>query len=144
MNNKDEFSIEELRVDSNLTGLKETLSNLREVTLTDDDIRPQLKTILGNDTHIFVAREDEIIGSVSVIIEQKIIHEGSKVAHIEDVVTRKGHEGKGVATAILKEVVEYARKRGCYKVLLDCDGQLIRFYERQGFHLHGNHFRLDL
>ena len=37
-----------------------------------------------------------IIGSTTLLIEQKFIHDGGKVGHIEDVVTRKGYEGFGI------------------------------------------------
>jgi len=135
--------IEKLTSDD-VKGLSDTIANLREVGLEDDRIRQLLKTMADQDIHVFVAREDEIIGSVSLIVEQKLIHEGGIVGHIEDVATRKSHEGKGVGSALMKEAVSYAKKRGCYKVMLDCETDLMPFYERFGFKEGDHSMRLDL
>ncbi len=43
-----------------------------------------------------VLNDGKVIGSISVLIEKKFIHNCGKVAHIEDVVTRKGYEGIGI------------------------------------------------
>jgi glucosamine-phosphate N-acetyltransferase len=93
---------------------------------------------------IYVAVENsKIIGSASILIEQKFIHEGGKVGHIEDVVVRKEFQGRGIGQKIVKSLLEYAEKQGCYKTILDCADDLVQFYEKIGFKRHSNSMRFD-
>ena len=93
---------------------------------------------------IYVAEENsKIIGSASILIEQKFIHDGGKVGHIEDVVVRKEFQGKGVGKQIVVALLRYAEKQGCYKTILDCADELIPFYENIGFKRHSNSMRFD-
>lgn len=93
---------------------------------------------------IYVAVQDsKIIGSASILIEQKFIHEGGKVGHIEDVSVRKEFQGMGVGQKVVKALLEYAQRQGCYKTILDCTDDLIPFYEKIGFARHSNGMRFD-
>ena len=101
--------------------------------------------ISKNPDHvIYVAiYNGEIIGSTTLLIEQKFIHDGGKVGHIEDVVVRKEYQGKGVGKKIVNALLKYAEKKGCYKTILDCSDDLIPFYESIGFKRHSNSMRFD-
>ena len=66
------------------------------------------------------------------------------MGHIEDVAVRKKYQGKGIGQEIVKELVKYAKKKGCYKTILDCSDELIPFYEKIGFKRHSNSMRIDL
>jgi glucosamine-phosphate N-acetyltransferase len=93
---------------------------------------------------IYVAIENsKIIGSASILIEQKFIHNGGKVGHIEDVVIRKEFQGKGQGQKIVRALLDYAEKQGCYKTILDCTDNLMQFYENIGFKRHSNSMRYD-
>lgn len=93
---------------------------------------------------IYVAVIDsKIIGAASIIIEQKFIHNGGKVGHIEDVVVAKEFQGKGIGQKIVRSLLEYAQKQDCYKTILDCTDDLIPFYKKLGFKLHSNSMRFD-
>ena len=85
----------------------------------------------------------EIIGATTLLIEQKFIHDGGKVGHIEDVVVRKEYQGKGVGKKIVNALLKYAEKKGCYKTILDCSDELVPFYESIGFKRHSNSMRFD-
>ncbi|MFI5416260.1 MAG: GNAT family N-acetyltransferase [Nitrososphaerales archaeon] len=85
----------------------------------------------------------EIIGATTLLIEQKFIHDGGKVGHIEDVVVRKEYQGKGVGKKIVNALLKYAEKKGCYKTILDCSDELVPFYKSIGFKLHSNSMRFD-
>jgi len=96
------------------------------------------------DYIIYVAIDDgNVIGATTLLIEQKFIHEGGKVGHIEDVVVRNGYQGKGVGKKIVTALLKYAEKKGCYKTILDCTDDLIPFYEKIGFKRHSNSMRFD-
>jgi len=93
---------------------------------------------------IYVAIENsEIIGTASMLIEQKFIHNGGKVGHIEDVAVRKEFQGKGIGQKIVRALLDYAGKQDCYKTILDCNDNLIQFYENIGFKRYSNSMRYD-
>ena len=57
-----------------------------------------LRKIKQNPDHIIHVAVDnnKIVGSTTLFIEQKFIHDGGLVGHIEDVVVRKDYEGRGI------------------------------------------------
>ena len=57
----------------------------------------------------------------------------SKCGHIEDVVTLKSYEGKGIGKYLTKILKDIAAELKCYKVILDCKDSNIKFYELNGF-----------
>jgi len=127
-----------------LFALVELLSDLTTVG------NPQIGNISKNIwKNIYVAtiptlNSDTIIGSITLLIEPKIIHNGSSVGHIEDVVVSRSCRGNGVGTMLIKHVVNKAKEKGCYKVILDCDEKNIKFYEKEGFKQKGVCMRLDI
>ena len=93
-----------------------------------------LKEINACNGHVFVAVMDKtIVGTTTVLIERKFIRGGRLSAHIEDVSVRKEYEGKGIASKILEYCINYAKKKKCYKIILDCKKELIPFYNKFGF-----------
>ncbi len=128
-------------------GFLETLENLSEVGEIDLDVQKKLLSkILEQNGHVYVAKigENSIVGSITLLVEQKFIHHGGKVGHMEDVVTRKGYEGCGVGSSLVQRVLDEARKFGCYKVILDCSDSNMAFYERFGFYRTESCMRVDL
>lgn len=127
-------------------GFLESLDSLKLASnLSKEKARTILKKITANPDHvIFVAiLNNRIIGSTTLLIEQKFIHDGGLVGHIEDVVVSKEHEGKGIGFKIMQTALEYAKAHGCYKTILDCDDTVKPFYERLGFKRHSNGMRFD-
>ena len=95
---------------------------------------------------IFVAVKNddtEIIGSITLLIEQKFIHDGGKSGHIEDVVTRREYEGMGVGSALVSAALAFAKEKNCYKVILDCSEKNVPFYEKIGFRRNEISMRYD-
>ena len=132
---------------TNLGGFIKTLDNLSSTGNLDlKKAKKILLKINSQNGHTYIAKRDngEIIGATSLLIEQKFIHYGGKVGHIEDVCVRKEYEGKGIGNALVKKAIEYSKKSGCYKVILDCKDNLIPFYEKLDFYKHENCMRLDL
>ena len=85
-----------------------------------------------------------IIGTASVIVENKMIHYGSRVGHIEDVVVDKCGRGLDIGKRMVEKCVELCRKQRCYKIVLECSDDNIKFYEKFGFEKHDNSMRLDI
>ena len=134
-------------VESDLdNGFLESLDSLRQASDIDrKKARQILERISKNPDHvIFVAQyKNRIIGSTTLLIEQKFIHDGGKVGHIEDVVVSKEFQSKGIGVIIIKAVLDYAKGQGCYKTILDCDDNVKPFYEKLGFVRHSNGMRYD-
>ena len=127
-------------------GFLETLDSLRKTSDLDKKIgKDILKKIISNPDHIIhVAEENgKIIGSTTLFIEQKFIHNGGKVGHIEDVVVSKEYEGRGIGFKLVNSLLEKARVMNCYKTILDCQDELIPFYERIGFKQESNQMRYN-
>ena len=104
-----------------------------------------LKKIKQNPNHIIhVAVDDyKIIGSTTLFIEQKFIHDGGLVGHIEDVVVRKSYEGQGIGMKLVISLLDVAKQRKCYKTILNCEDSLKQFYEKIGFKKATNEMRYD-
>jgi glucosamine-phosphate N-acetyltransferase len=89
---------------------------------------------LGDNHQVFVVEKEHlIVGSITVLIEQKIIHSMGKVAHIEDLITNKSYRGQHIASTLIEHAKKYAKQKNCYKIILNCDASLEVFYERNGF-----------
>ena len=102
--------ITELDLDN---GFLETLDSLRLASnLKKDLARDVLKKILYDENHIIhVAELDGIvIGSATLLIEQKFIHNGGFVGHIEDVVVKKEFEGQGIGMKLVLSLLDIAKK----------------------------------
>ena len=127
-------------------GFLESLDSLRNASdLNKDTAKDILKKIIENPDHIIhVAEIDgKIVGSTTLLIEQKFIHEGGKVGHIEDVVVSKEFEGRGIGIKLVTSLLEVAKTKNCYKTILDCKNELIPFYERIGFKQESNQMRYN-
>ena len=91
---------------------------------------------LNNYHNIFLILNKDnkkIIGMVTLLIEQKLIHGGKSVAHIEDLVVDSEYRGLGVGRQLLEFCKTYACKYDCYKIILDCNNETKQFYEKNGF-----------
>ena len=141
-----EIIIREIEEDDLKNGFLETLDFLRSTSdLGKNKANEILKKIKQNPDHIIhVATDGEkIVGSTTLLIEQKFIHDGGLVGHIEDVVVRKDYEGKGIGIKLVTSLLERAKEKNCYKTILDCKDDVKQFYERIGFKRESNGMRYD-
>ena len=145
------FIIREIEQADLEKGFFQTLSNLAILGRIRDDLEQAKKILQEIKSYplykIFVAVKNddaEIIGSITLLIEQKFIHDGGKSGHIEDVVTRKEYEGIGVGSALVSTALAFAREKNCYKVILDCSEKNVPFYEKIGFRKNEISMRYDL
>jgi len=141
-----EIIIREIEEDDLEKGFLETLDFLRNASNLDKNKAKEiLKKIKQNPNHIIYVAIDnkKIVGSTTLLIEQKFIHDGGLVGHIEDVVVRKDYEGKGIGIKLVTSMLERAKEKNCYKTILDCKDDVKQFYERIGFKRESNGMRYD-
>ena len=141
-----EIEIREIRENDLENGFLETLDFLRKASdLDKSKAKEILEKIKQNPNQIIqVAIDDKkIVGCITLLIEQKFIHDGGLIGHIEDVVVRKDYEGKGIGMKLVTSMLEYAKRKNCYKTILDCKDDVKQFYERIGFKHESNGMRYD-
>jgi glucosamine-phosphate N-acetyltransferase len=148
---KIKFIIREIQQTDLRKGFFQTLSSLSTVEGIRDDLKQAEKILQEIKSYpiykIFVAVKNddgEIIGSITLLIEQKFIHNGGRAGHIEDVVTRKEYEGSGVGSALVNTALAFAKEKNCYKVILDCSEKNLPFYEKIGFRRNEFSMRYDI
>ncbi len=141
-----EIKIRKLQKKDIANGFLHSLDSLRRASdLSAKKAKSIFDKISSNPNEvIYVAVIDsKVVGAASIIIEQKFIHGGGKAGHIEDVVVAKEFQGKGIGQKVVRGLLEYAQKQGCYKTILDCSDDLIPFYEKLGFKKYSNAMRFD-
>ena len=141
-----EIIIREIEENDLKQGFLESLDFLRKASNIDKNkAREILKKIKQNPDHIIHVAIDnnKIVGSTTLLIEQKFIHDGGLVGHIEDVVVRKEYEGRGIGIKLVMSMLECAKEKNCYKTILDCKDDVKQFYERIGFKNESNGMRYD-
>jgi glucosamine-phosphate N-acetyltransferase len=138
--------IRELEEKDIKNGFLTTLDVLRETSSMSEGKAIEIfKKIKSNPEHIIIIAEIEgrVIGSTTLLIEPKFIHQGGVVGHIEDVVVDKKFQGKKIGEKIITHVLEIAKNHGCYKTILDCSDSVKPFYEKLGFKYNSNELRFD-
>ena len=116
---------------------EEIFSLLSQLTTAVALNETRLKNIiysLPNNHNIYLYfKDNKIVGMITLLIEQKLVHNGATVAHIEDLVVDKDYQKQGIATELMQHCLSQLRPDTCYKVILDCKGELAPFYEKLGF-----------
>lgn len=138
--------IRELQKEDLWKGFLTSLDSLREASNIDKSKADEIfEKINSNDDHIVAVAEvdGKIVGSTTLLIEQKFIHNGGLVGHIEDVVVDKKFQGQKIGEKIMKFLLEKSQNRGCYKTILDCTDDVKPFYEKLGFKIIANEMRYD-
>ena len=138
--------IRKLRIEDLQNGFLTSLDSLRKASDIDKSKAEEIfrKIDSNPDYTIAVAEIDgKIVGSTTLLIEQKFIHQGGQVGHIEDVVVDKNFQGQKIGEKIMKYLLEIAKNRGCYKTILDCTDDVKPFYEKLGFKHIANEMRFD-
>lgn len=91
---------------------------------------------LTNFYDIFLLIDEEsgnIIGCITVLLEQKIIHNLQLVCHVEDLIINNNYKNKGFGSIILDYIKKYAIVKNCYKIILNCDSNIKEFYIKNNF-----------
>ena len=138
--------VRQLKEDDLFNGFLTSLDSLRKASdIESSKAKDVFQKIKSNPNHvIFVAILDErVVGSTTLLIEPKFIHNGGLVGHIEDVVVNKEFQGQKIGEKLILASLEYAKNAGCYKTILDCLDDVKPFYEKLGFKFHSNAMRFN-
>lgn len=88
-----------------------------------------------NKNHKIIIMEvnNNIIGTGTILIEEKLTYGGSKLGHIENILINKDYRGKGYGEILVKELLKICKKEMCYRVDLNCVKELEEFYNKNNF-----------
>ena len=93
-------------------------------------IQDNIRSVV-NKKHLFIVKyEDTIVGTGSVLVEEKLIHDFGLVAHIEDVVIDEDYRGLGLAKRLMETLIRCSIYTDCYKIILDASDDVKAFYEK--------------
>ena len=126
-------------------GFLTALGALKPADLTDEQAIEIFRRRMRSRVRTYVAlMDDRVAGTGSLFIEPKFIHNGGIVGHIEDVAVHVAYQQHGVGASVVRHLLDVCREAGCYKVILDCEENVIPFYEKLGFHRWEHALRVDL
>jgi glucosamine-phosphate N-acetyltransferase len=100
--------------------------------ISDSKIKDYIKTLPKNQNTYVLYNDEDIIGCGTIIISTKMIHDFSKISHLEDIFIRKKYRSYGYGKILLNNLIQKSKEEGCYKVILDCNENLKLFYEKNG------------
>ena len=96
-----------------------------------------IKKIQTGEFNVFVAETAGKVVSMTCIqfIEHPPVYEniGGIEGHVMDVYTEREWRGKGIATTLLENVIEYAKEKDAKRIILNMIGSDKRIYEKLGF-----------
>jgi glucosamine-phosphate N-acetyltransferase len=130
-------------------GFFDVLAHLTAVGAIEKDSSrwEDLYKVNTSQKRILVAYDGEsqkIVGTASIFIEAKFIHDGACVGHVEDVVVDDAYRRQGIGKRLVQGCIDIAREQACYKVILHCLPERVCFYESLGFRCESRGMRLDL
>lgn len=127
-------------------GFLTSLDSLKNASnLKPEKVNEIFKKIESSENQIvFVAVVDsKVVGTATLLLEQKFIHNGTNVGHIEDVAIHKNYQNQGIGKKLIKKILEFSANQDCYKTVLDCNDDVLPFYEKIGFKPHLKGMRFD-
>ena len=108
------------------------------------DFNREWSNFINNDDHhtLVAISNDIVVGTGSLLVERKIT--GRIAGHIEDVVVLRPYRKKGTGAAIINGLIDIAKQKKCYKVILNCSDKNVPFYDKFGFMKIDNGMKLVL
>ena len=97
------------------------------------NLKSLIERLPKNYNIFFYLENNKIVGAITLIIEQKIIHSGGKVGHIEDFVVLDEYRNKGIGSLLYNYVKILCEQNKCYKMILDCNELIENYYIKKGF-----------
>ena len=111
------------------------LNEFRETTFSKEYLLEFINSLPNNHDILllFDDKTNNIIGTITVLLEKKLINNGKLVCHIEDFIISTSYKNKGYGKKILEIIKVFAREKNCYKIILNCSNDLKNFYKKSSF-----------
>ena len=113
--------------------LLEQLTIVEKEKINYEQFKNFVKNLSNNHIIIVIEDNNKIIGSGTLLIENKVIHNMGLVGHIEDIVIHNNYRKQGLGKKIIDELINISIQSNCYKIILDCNEKNSNFYEKSGF-----------
>ena len=135
------MKVRQLLVGDYELGLMNLLDQLTEAPPIkfEDFVKQYIK--FGYNTSIYVIEDEEnkkIVGYGAIYIDYKFYRNCKNVGHIEDIIIDKDYRGKGLSKLIINKLLESAKEKDCYKIILNCKDEYVGYYQKMGFKIVGN------
>lgn len=112
----------------------ENYKKINNTYITNEYFNNFINNILNKYHNIYVLEnENIIIGFGTLILENKLTHNGCKMGHIENIIIDEKYRNSGYGIQLVKELIEICKKEKCYKIILNCDSYLEKFYKKNDF-----------
>ena len=112
----------------------ENYKEINNTYITNEYFNNFINNILNKYHNIYVLEnENIIIGFGTLILENKLTHNGCKMGHIENIIIDERYRNSGYGIKLVKELIEICKKEKCYKIVLNCDSYLEKFYKKNDF-----------
>ena len=113
----------------------ELMNNFRptKLDMSDNEYEEIHNHIIKNGCIIVAEFKEQLVGSITILIEQKFIHHSSKYAHIEDVFVCENIRNKKIGSNLIEKAIDFCRNQNIRKLSLNCSQDLCKFYSRNGF-----------
>ncbi|CAI2354412.1 unnamed protein product [Caenorhabditis sp. 36 PRJEB53466] len=134
-----DLKVRPLAIDDFSKGYLELLAQLTSVgNLDKEAFEKQFEAMKKSvpNYHIVVIEDratEKVVGSATLVIEMKFIHEAGSRGRVEDVVVDKEKRGQKLGAVLLKTLVSLGKSLGVYKLSLECKPELLPFYSQFGF-----------
>ena len=127
---------------TDLTQILSLLSQMHDEEPADPstpELQETYEEILASRSRalLVVADNDELLGTLDLIVVPNLSRGGRPWAVIENIVVDSAHRRRGIGGALLDEAVEIAQEAGCYKV------QLVSHSRRDAAHALYRHASFD-
>jgi len=121
----------------------EKYKTLINSTISFDYFTNFINNILNNN-HIILVIEDNnnLIGTGTLLIEEKMTYGGCKMGHIENILIEENSRGKNYGYLLINNMISISKTKGCYRIELNCDDNLIKFYEKNNLYKYQNSMSL--
>lgn len=139
-------TVRDITRDDIQNGFLEALDALRPASHMEHDTCREIYDEIKDDPNRVVAvavLDGYIVGTASLVIERKFIHDGARAAHIEDVAVNTKFQRQNIGNKVVRYLLDVARQKGCYRTTLDCNDNLVGFYTGIGFRRNGVSMRVD-
>ena len=111
------------------------MNNFRNVNIDmeSSEFNKIYNKIVNNGCVIVCEQNGDLIGSITILTEQKFIHNSAIYAHIEDVFVDESHRHKKIGKELVNKAIEYCKDNSVFKISLNCNEKLKDFYSLNNF-----------